>query len=263
MAPRPARGPGVFALMAPRPVEDRRQSCSKGLTLGSSSDAISADAVRVKHALDGVLVKPADSERPARGRGGGRSPPQPLGLWRDRRGSPAEGGRRNPAQPLGLRPACRGRKVDAAQERARWRVVGRRNPAQPLGLRPACRGRKVDAAQERARWRVVVVLRQGAGVGVVSLLAPGQPPHLVRGQRLRDDGPDSLRCSLSHCRAAARRARRSLGRKVEQATGTARSRVARVQWHSLRGSKALLARGACGDVRCGHGCSLLCGFGRW
>jgi hypothetical protein len=177
MAPRPARGPGVFALMAPRPVEDRRQSCSKGLTLGSSSDAISADAVRVKHALDGVLVKPADSERPARGRGGGRSPPQPLGLWRDRRGSPAEG--------------------------------GRRNPAQPLGLRPACRGRKVDAAQERARWRVVVVLRQGAGVGVVSLLAPGQPPHLVRGQRLRDDGPDSLRCSLSHCRAAARRARRS------------------------------------------------------
>ena len=140
---------------------------------------------RARLALDGFLLLAKD---------GTQRSPSGSGDWRDRRGSPAEG--------------------------------GRRNPAQPLGLRPACRGRKVDAAQERARWRVVVVLRQGAGVDVVSLLAPGQPKHLVRGQRLLDDGPDSLRCSLSHCRAAARRAPRARAARGRARPAPARRRGA-------------------------------------
>ena len=60
---------------------------------------------------------------------------------------------------------------------------------------------------------------------------PGRPPHLVRGQRLYDEGPDSLCSSLPYRRAAARRARRSRrarpGRKVEAATGTADPQAAK------------------------------------
>ena len=132
---------------------------------------------------------------------GTRRSPSGSGYWCDRRGSPAE---------------CSG-----------W------SPAQPLGLRRRRRGRKFEAAQERARRRVVLVQRQDPGNGVAET---GWPPHLAvrrslprRGRRgAARRARHSRRARLGREVEAAKRARRRVGRVERHRQRGSKALLARV-----------------------------------
>ena len=147
---------------------------------------------------------------------GTRRSPSGSGYWCDRRGSPAE---------------CSG-----------W------SPAQPLGLRRRRRGRKFEAAQERARRRVVLVQRQDPGNGVAET---GWPPHLAvrrslprRGRRgAARRARHSRRARLGREVEAAKRVRRRVGRvgrHRQRGSKALLARVLRVACSFVLGSENVL-----------------------